>query len=379
MSQETSIQVSIVAVEPESRILALQNSRLKNLIKDPIMFAKICEAASVLLSNDKLRACDQRSILGALVTAVNMGFRLQPEYAECYLIPRSINVAPRNEPPSWVQVCTFQVGYRGWKARALESGHIVFLEAREVYREDGFSIKYGTNAEIEHIPSDVNTAETLWFYARARLTKGGEIFQAINKQAAEKYRRFSESQWNVSGTGRDKVRVFSDKPKDVWATSYSKMALRSPIKDLCGMLPLTKAIEDAMDQDGAVNYLEADDTITRLNPVMVEEIAEKIEEPKQEIPVDHQQAYFETTDVLISTTTFADFMENFRRFKGLNTYKNAIFVSLYFKHAARLALTVEDCKEFWTEVKEWQTNTALAKIISKRKTEIESQLKAERK
>lgn len=65
----TQTTLSIKAKEPDSRLLALKESRLKILLKDKAVFAKMCEAAVMLLNNEKIRACDEASIFGALYKA----------------------------------------------------------------------------------------------------------------------------------------------------------------------------------------------------------------------------------------------------------------------------------------------------------------------
>lgn len=263
-TKKMSNQLSIITANPAEQLAALQKSRLANLIEDKGLLNRVCEAAVALLTNDRLRACDESSILGALYKAANLGCRLEPEFGECYLIPRNMKVGDK-----WVSVCCFQLGYKFWKNKALESGHISFLEAREVYSEDVFSFEHGSNSFLKHVPSEENKGVTTYFYARAKLKGGDEIFEVINKQAAEKSRRSSETQYD--GKGQDKV--FSQTPKDVWAKHYSAMALRRPIKLLCAMLPLTQAIEAAQQADGAVTYIQKDGQVVTMSPVEVEQNA----------------------------------------------------------------------------------------------------------
>lgn len=364
-------QLSILDQKPEVRVEALKKSRLKPLIKDEATFAKICEAGALLLSSDKLRACDESSILGSLITAVNMGFRLQPEYGECYLIPRKINIGGRNkEDQNWIWVCTFQVGYKGYKARALESGHIKYLEAREVYAEDEFSIRYGTNPELNHVPAGETKGVTKWFYAKAVLTDGEIIFTHLTKQGAEKYRRFSESQYTKTGKWPNEVKVFSEVPKDVWLHSYAKMALRAPIKDLCAMLPLTPRIEEALENDGAIKYLQKDGTITTISPVKVEEIAEQAEETALPVKKELVSEFSEFRELLSRHEDWGGFIANYEVFSKTDKYKEFEFVKLYFEKAVELADKEPQLDSFWSLSKPWQKTPELTKILSTRKKAI---------
>lgn len=363
--------ISILSTETSVRVEALKNSRLKPLIQDNAMFAKICEAAALLLNSEKLRACDESSILGSLITAVNMGFRLQPEYAECHLIPRKIKLGKDSAGKDvWGSVCTFQVGYKGYKARALESGHIKYLEAREVYKEDEFKIRYGTSPELDHVPAEVNSGVTTWFYAKAMLTTGEIIFSHLNKQGAEKYRRFSESQYDKQGKWPNETKVFSEKPKDVWLHSYAKMALRAPIKDLCAMLPLTPRIEEALENDGSIKYLQKDGTITTISPVSVEEIAEKIEETQVPVKKGLAGEFERFKDALSKHEDWGFFIDNYIVFSKTDLYKEFEFVKLYFEKAVELASEKAQLDAFWSLSKTWQRSPELTKILSNRKQAI---------
>lgn len=356
-------QLSITASGPDQRLEALKKSRLGTIIQDHAIFNRICEAAVVLLNSEKLRTCDESSIFGALYKAATMGFRLEPEFGECYLIPRNINVGTYQDP-KWVSVCCFQIGYKGWKARALETGHIKFLEAREVYKEDEFAIEYGTNAFLKHIPADENSGVTTRFYARCGLTSGGEIFEVINKQAAEKSRRNSESQYDK------KTKAFSDVPKDVWAKHYAQMALRVPVKRLCAMLPLTEAVESAMQADGAVTYLQKDGTVTTISPVEVEANAEQPQENQMQIPAENANQFLEWKDAISTYTNFSEVISGYLELKKTNLFKSFPFVELFFDAAAKHAETPEQLAQFYSESVIWQKHPNLIKKLSQRKQEI---------
>lgn len=358
-----SNQISIITAEPEKRLEALKKSRLSTIIQDQALFNRICEAAVILLNSEKLRACDEASIFGALYKAATMGFRLEPEFGECYLIPRNMNVGTYQDP-KWASVCCFQIGYKGWKARALETGHIKFLEAREVYKEDEFSIEYGTNAFLRHVPAEENSGVTTRFYARCGLTSGGELFEVINKQAAEKSRRNSESQYDK------KTKAFSETPKDVWLKNYAKMALRVPVKRLCAMLPLTDAVESAMQADGSITYLQKDGAITTVSPVEVEANAAQPQNEQLQIPAENANKFIEWQDSLSSLVSFQDLIRSYDQLRETKLYSSFPFVEMFFDAAVRLAQTEADLAEFYKMSSIWQKHPNLIKKLSQRKKEL---------
>ena len=321
-------------------------------------------AAAHLLNSDDLRACDELSILGALYKAVTLGFRLEPEFGECYLVPRTVK---------GVKVCTFQIGYRGWKAMVMQTGYVSNIQAREVYKEDQFFVKYGTAAMIEHTPADENSGETSHFYAYAKLKDGNEIFEVINKQAAEKSRRFSESQYDWVG----KTKVFSEKPKSYWQKGYSAMALRGPIKKLAAMLPLTPAIETAMQEDGAINYLQKDGSVMKVSPAEVEETAEKIQIIEIGIDPDLIPRY---EDLKMSLQGLLDFDSVFTyyttQFKESDLSGNRDFVKLVFDRVAEVAKTVPQLNQFFeANDKTFQKDEKLKPILSAARKKIQENAK----
>lgn len=354
---------SIISTNQADTLAALQKSRLSALIEDKGLLNRICEAAVALLTNDKLRACDEGSILGALYKAANLGCRLEPEFGECYLIPRNVKAGDK-----WVSVCCFQLGYKFWKNKALESGHISFLEAREVYAEDKFEFEQGTSAFIKHIPAEQNKGITTYFYARAKLKDGNEIFEVINKQAAEKSRRSSETQYD--GKGQDKV--FSQAPKDIWAKHYAPMALRRPIKLLCSMLPLTPAIEAATQADGTVTYVQKDGQVVTMSPVEVENSAAQPQDTAAEINPELAEMYLKVKDILDSMTKQAEVLPYWNGFKKGELANSMPFLKMFFEKMATVCTTVEELKEFWASIGKLTEKPELVKIITVAKSNLEN-------
>lgn len=365
------MNLSILSQNTDEQRKALETSQLKVLISNPDTFNRMAVAAAHLLNSDDLRACDELSILGALYKAVTLGFRLEPEFGECYLIPRKLYDKKTKESK---QVCSFQIGYRGWKAMMMQTGYVSNIQAREVYKEDQFFVKYGTAAMIEHTPADENSGETTHFYAYAKLKDGNEIFEVINKQAAEKSRRFSESQYEKIGTYPNQTKKFSEKPIGFWANGYAAMALRGPIKKLAAMLPLTPAIETAMQEDGAINYMQKDGSIMKVSPAEVEETAEKIQTIEIGIAPDLIPRYQDLQDALMGLLDYETVMTYYKdHFKGSDLEKKRTFAKLIFDRIAEVVKNVEDLHAFFLEVKGiWKEDKELMKIIGRKKQELEN-------
>jgi len=369
--------VSLSAKEPEIQLQALQKSRLTDLIEDKGLLGRVYEAGIQLLTSDALRACDEMSILGALYKAVSLNFRLEPEFGECYLIPRSVqDGTDQTGKRKYKSVCVFQIGYRGWKAMALQSGNVSFIESREVYKEDKFEFRYGTNAFLQHSPAEENSGNTTHFYARAKLRDSNEVFEVINKQTAEKSRRFSESQYDKVGSYPNQTKVFSEKPKGFWANGYAAMALRGPIKRLCAMLPLTQAIESGMQSDGTITYLQKDGTLTTISSVDVEKSAEIVPDLDMNgIAPEMAEKYLEVKDAL-SSMDFMDILKFYKEFNESDLSANRHFAKLFFEAVYYKATDIiKELNVFYETADKWQKDVELKKMLTDKKKSIEENAK----
>jgi recombinational DNA repair protein RecT len=212
----------------------------------------------------------------------------------------------------------FQVGYKGWKALALQSGNIAYIQAHEVYDADEFAFEYGTGAYLKHRPGKENNGVMSHFYALAKLVNGFDAFEVITIQDAEKSRRNSETQYEWIGDGRNKVKKYSETPKDVWGKYYAQMALRVPVKRLCASLPLTPAIENAMREDGGITYVNSDGKVIFTPPADVEKQADESSpvEEAETLP----EKYF-TIKEEVQSLDFESYCQYFEGFVGSDIFK----------------------------------------------------------
>jgi phage RecT family recombinase len=353
-------KLTIIDANPDNRLLALHSTRLKELVTDPNIFNAICIAAVHLLSNERLRECTQESILGGLYKAVTLNCRLDPVFGECYLIPRKVG---------GVQVASFQLGYKYWKAKALESGHLKFLQSKEVYREDEFSYEFGSKAFLTHKPAEKTDGETVFFYAWAELNTGGHIFEVITKQAAEKSRQNSETQY--SGYGRDKV--YSQKPVGIWAQHYAPMALRVPIKRLAMSLPMTELMETALQADGSVTYVQNDGQVVTMSPNDVENQAEQVEH--QEVLPDSFVEALQDDIQILEGYELPQILAYWKDKSTTEHGKHWQFAAAFTEDYCTKAKTVDELSQMWAALKKWTTNDNIKAIFTTNRKRIENAAK----
>ncbi len=178
-------------------------------------------ALTVIRQNDKLAACNPVSLLGALMTASQLGLEPGPT-GEAYLVPFGREV-------------TFIPGYRGLIKLARNSGQLVDIWAEIVYENDLFKQTLGLHRDLLHEPADGDRGKPTHVYAAARLKDGGTPFVVMTVTEVEAIRKRSRA----SGNGP-------------WVTDWNAMAKKTLIKQLAKWLPLSAEFNAAVTLDGAV-------------------------------------------------------------------------------------------------------------------------------
>lgn len=189
---------------------------------------KFARVALTIINQDKnLQSCTARSLLGALMTAAQLGLELGP-LGEAYLIPRG-------------QECTFQIGYRGMLKLAWNSGQIRHIDADVVLKDEEFDFQKGTEPFLRHKPgsSERHTKDGVTHvYAVATTVNGGSSFVVMNVKEVERVRR-------VYAKGLDKE-------SSPWNTEWAQMAKKTALRQLVKLLPVSTGMNTALALDGKV-------------------------------------------------------------------------------------------------------------------------------
>ena len=167
----------------------------------------------------KLLACNQQSLLGAIMQAAQLGLEPDGVLGHAYLIPFKEEVQ-------------LIVGYKGLVDLARRSGQLSTIFARVVYAEDQFEFAYGLAERMEHIPTRGEPGEVVAVYAVARLKDGGQQFEVMTRREVDAIRERSRSK--------------DDGP---WVTDFSEMAKKTVLRRLCKMLPASVELARAVALD----------------------------------------------------------------------------------------------------------------------------------
>lgn len=184
------------------------------------------------------------SVLLAAMEAAALGLEPNTPTQQCWLLPRWNSKTRATE-------CELQIGYRGWRKLAMQSGTITDLQVDTVHEEDLFRWwRDETGLHFEHAP-DLNEADRgamTHVYAVARLANGGTQGVLLSRADVEQRRAASPS-WS-----NEKSRPYSP-----WHKWPKPMACKSAIRALIPMLDLSTDGDRALGSDERTFRYNADD------------------------------------------------------------------------------------------------------------------------
>jgi recombination protein RecT len=196
-----------------SAVLSERQTSIAKAIPDNWMSAQRFTRAvlSLVQRQPKLLEADQRTLVGAVLQAAQLGLEPDPLVGETWFVPFKGNVQ-------------LIIGYKGLLKLAWRSGMLGSVAAHAVRDGDVFDYQLGTRPKITHKPA-IKRGEIVAVYATAKLTTGSSQFHVMTKEEVDAVRRRSRS--------RD------DGP---WVTDYEAMALKTALRRLCKLLPTSTHI-----------------------------------------------------------------------------------------------------------------------------------------
>lgn len=169
----------------------------------------------------ELLDCDQRSLMGAVVQAAQLG--LEPGLGgQAYLIPFKgrVQMIP---------------GYRGLLALVYRSGQLESFESAVVRNDDLFEFERGLNPILRHKPAayeKLDDSQITHAYAIARLKGGSFGFDVMSRAELDAIRRRSASA-----------------NKGPWVTDFAEMCKKTVAKRAMKYLPTSIEMQKAIELD----------------------------------------------------------------------------------------------------------------------------------
>jgi recombination protein RecT len=204
--------------------------------------------------NPKLSECTPPSVFACVVQASQLGLR-PGLLGECYLIPYKRKFKEGNQWREQME-CQLQVGYQGLLELVRRSGLVESIAAYVVHERDTWSVHYGTNPGIEHVPNfDGDPGAVKLLYAVAKIKGGGTHVEVMTVRQIEAIRDRSQNVRSAKQFGKETP----------WDTDFEEMARKTVIRRICKYLPKSPDLALAMAVDDAahrgVQALSVDEAI----------------------------------------------------------------------------------------------------------------------
>jgi len=219
ISTQEDASSQVPSHKPNDAIYELCNNRRNKLMpflnNNNMQFEKLARSfAWEINTNDKLRQCNQKSMIDAFYKCCEYGLDPNSALGQVWMIPYGGKL-------------DFQIGYRGWLKLLFNNPLISNVYSYAVYEDDEFSYELGMNPNIKHIPSrdaDRSADKLIATYGVVKL-KNGEC------QIKVCYRSEIDQSKSSSRSGSR-----GDSP---WNKHFEAMALVVPIRKMAKNLGLT--------------------------------------------------------------------------------------------------------------------------------------------
>ena len=232
------IRQNLVAMEPEFKAALPPHIPVER-------FKRV--ALTAIQNTPALAQADRRSLFGALVRLAQDGLLPDGREAAVVMFGNKAQAMPM---------------IAGILKRVRQSGEVARVSAQVVYKNDTFTVRYGFDEDVEHIPPalDEPRGEPIGAYATAVLKDGSQLLEVMSLEEIEKVRAVSRAARNGP-----------------WVAWWSEMARKTVMRRLSKRLPMSTDLEDEI--------FSRDET---MRPTTIEAVAQP--EPQTVVPLSRLDA-----------------------------------------------------------------------------------------
>ena len=210
---------------------------------------------TALSTTPKLQECTQKSFLGAMMMAAQLGVEPNTPLGQAYLIPYKNH---------GVLECQFQIGFKGLIDLAYRSGEVTDISAHAVHENDVFEYELGLTPKLRHVPATKDRGDVTMYYAVFHTKSGGYGFEVMSRDDVIRH---------MNEFSKAAAKGFSP-----WQTHFDEMAKKTVVKRVLKYAPLKTEFMRAIGADETIksNVVsdmtdEPDETIIEVEPVETEE------------------------------------------------------------------------------------------------------------
>jgi recombination protein RecT len=246
----------------EERKIQIASALPRHLDADRL--ARIC--LTTIARTPELLDCSPNSLLGAIISAAQLG--LEPDHivGQAYLLPYRNRKQNRTD-------AQLIIGYKGMLELVRRSARVSSISSRLVCENDRFFYSYGLEEKLEHTPAADVRGSITHVYAVARFVDGGHAFEVMSIDEVNKIRDRS-----------------SAAKRGPWVDYYPEMVRKTAIRRLFKYLPIS--IEER-----GVNLLQRAIALDEAADAGIPQDLDIIVTPLEEIDTDGDN-YTETGDDL---------------------------------------------------------------------------------
>ena len=210
---------------------------------------------TALSTTPKLQECTQKSFLGAMMMAAQLGVEPNTPLGQAYLIPYKNH---------GVLECQFQIGFKGLIDLAYRSGEVTDISAHAVHENDVFEYELGLTPKLRHVPATKDRGDVTMYYAVFHTKSGGYGFEVMSRDDVIRH---------MNEFSKAAAKGFSP-----WQTHFDEMAKKTVVKRVLKYAPLKTEFMRAIGTDETIksNVVsdmtdEPDETIIEVEPMEAEE------------------------------------------------------------------------------------------------------------
>lgn len=203
--------------------------------------------------NPALLDCNPHSIIAATFQASQLNLQIDV-LGSAYLVPYKDQVQ-------------LIIGYKGYIDLIYRSPRVISVQAETVYMNDIFLARKGSDPFLNHEQADEPSEDIRGFYALARLSNGGVLWEYMSKKQIEAHRdKFSSDYKFKKSKGYEN--------NSVWAKNFESMAKKTVLHKLTTWLPMEIEQKEFMAYDGTVRKdITSDPEYIEVDAVEVDESA----------------------------------------------------------------------------------------------------------
>lgn len=234
------VEQQLAELGPQLKIALPKGLDVQQFTRDAIMLAR---------KTPKLALCEPNSVLGAFMTAAQLGLRPGVSaLGQAHILPfwnKKIQTPNPKRPGTFTQgglEAVFVIGYPGMIELANRSNRLLSVAARAVYTGEEFSIDYGAPQPLTHRPVlDGPRGDLRGFYSDVRILNGGQFVEYWSKATMEAHR----DQFALAKTKEGNV--FGP-----WKDHFVQMGRKTMIRQAFNYMPRATELSIALAADNTV-------------------------------------------------------------------------------------------------------------------------------